>query len=200
MTVGWANGYQTFDVASPVVNEQVAAGGFAGTWSGTPITFWCVQLNQFFNWGNTYSDYTASKPGGLLYTTLGRLFTEVGGSANATSTTMSPAAFQLAVWEIVYQNVAGFNLLSNAFHVTDDNGNAAAVAQAKILLANMPALSLYTVTLLHSEDEQDFTFANPTLPLLVPEPSPLPLVALGLAAMVVALRRRDGTASARDGF
>jgi hypothetical protein len=73
---------------------------------------------------------------------------------------MSSAAFQLAVWEIVYENVSGFNLLSNAFHVTDDNGNAAAVAQANILLANMPALSLYTVTLLHSEDEQDFIFAT----------------------------------------
>src|SRR5437588_3647754 len=78
---GYANGSEAFLLSAtftPVVNP-VNAGGFTGTFGGTPILFWCVDLQHTFGFGNSYN-YTASI---YLNDALSRLFTEVGGSAAA---------------------------------------------------------------------------------------------------------------------
>ncbi len=184
---GFANGDQVFSVTAPSANN-VPTGAFKGTWNGTPIVFFCFELTQYFSFGNTYTDYTASNPSGATFTLLSRLFTE--GFAHALDSTQNSAAFQLAVWEIEYETGSPTDLRAGSFHVLSDNGHTATVNAANYLLTHLPSTGLYSITLLHSPDYQDFIYGTSTL-RQAPEPSPLPLVGIGLAAMIfVTLRRR----------
>jgi len=185
-----AVGSDPVSVTAPSASTN--AGSFVGTWNGLPITFWCFELTQYFSFGVEYTDYTespASNPD------LARLFEEVGGAAGATSTLVKSVAFQLAVWEIRYETTTlpNYNLTpgipaSGNFYAT--SADPAAVAQANTWLQNLPLTSSYTVLLLHSDNEQDFVYGTPTLRQNLPEPSPLPLLGLGLAAMMFSIRRR----------
>ena len=178
-------------VTAPSVSTN--AGSFVGTWNGLPITFWCFELTQFFNFGVEYTDYTespASNPD------LARLFEEVGGAAGATSSLVNSVAFQLAVWEIRYETTTLPNYNLTAGTPTSGNffatsADPAAVAQANTWLQNLPLTSSYTVSLLHSDSGQDFVYGTrPPLRQNLPEPSPLPLLGLGVAAMLFSIRRR----------
>jgi len=181
---GYANGSEPFNVIAPVFNGA-NAGGFTGFIDGLPDLFWCDELTQFFSFGTTYTDYTAST---VSNPTLGELFTEVGGSVGATSSTLFSAAFQLAVWEIRYENPANpYDLSGGDFKATA--GDPAAIAQANFWLQHLPSASDYTVTLLHSDNEQDFVLAHRLVRQSVPEPSALALVGLGLAGLFFALPR-----------
>jgi hypothetical protein len=184
-----AVGSEPVSVTAPSASTN--AGSFVGTWNGLPITFWCFELTQFFNFGVEYMDYTelpASNPD------LARLFEEVGGAAGATSTLVNSVAFQLAVWEIRYETTTlpNYSLTpgpgSGNFYAT--SADPAAVAQANTWLQNLPLTSTYTVSLLHSDNEQDFIYATRPLRQELPEPSPLPLLGLGAAAIMFSMRRR----------
>ena len=184
-------------VAVTAPSASTNAGSFVGTWNGLPITFWCFELTQFFNFGVEYTDYTespASSPD------LARLFEEVGGAAGATSSLVNSVAFQLAVWEIRYEaaTLPNYNLTpgipgSGSFYAT--SADPAALAQANTWLQNLPLTSNDTVLLLHSDNEQDFVYGTPTLRQNLPEPSPLPLLGLGVAAMMFSIRRRAAVSS-----
>lgn len=188
-TYGFANGSEAFDLTTPTVSAST--GGFAGAWDGTPITFWCVELTQYFTPGSSYMDYSTGALSGSVWSNLGRLFSEVD-PATRTSTTDNSAAFQLAIWEIVYEGGTGLDLTTGTFHITNNNGNTAAQNLANTWLTNLPGSSVVALTLLHSDNEQDFITVLPgdrDCCTTVPEPSPLPLAALGLLAMVAARRR-----------
>ncbi len=127
---------------------------------------------------------------------MARLFEEVGGAEGATSSLVNSVAFQLAIWEIRYETTTlpNYNLAagipaSGNFYAT--SADPTAVAQANTWLQNLPLTSSYTVSLLHSDNEQDFVYGT-RLPLRrdLPEPSPLPLLGLGVAAMMFSIRRR----------
>jgi hypothetical protein len=166
-----------------------------GFWNGLPITFWCFELTEFFNFNVTYTDYVESP---ATNPDLARLFEEVGGPAGATSSLTDSAAFQLAVWEIRYETTTlpNYNLTpstptSGNFYAT--SADPAALAQANTWLQNLPATSSYSVSLLHSGppgNEQDFIYATRPLRQNLPEPSPLPLLGVGVAAMMFSIRRR----------
>jgi hypothetical protein len=197
--------FQTGGFVDPPVGVSVAnpaysggAGGFSGIWDplGTPmaINYWCYQLDQFFSPGSTYN-YTASI---LSYPDLSRLFTEVGGSAGALATSVKSAAFQLAIWELEYDS--GHDLSSGAFIAASGSGDTlAAYNQAQIWLAGLVNYNPDTVLiLLHSDTNQDFItdVKIPARDLLLPEPSSLLLLGLGLAALAfVGMRRRGAQAS-----
>jgi PEP-CTERM motif len=199
--LGYIPGSEGFHivVGSPALNEDVNAGGFYGTQVGllpgpALIDFWCFELDQFFSFGGVYTDYVAQAvtlPVGANLA-LEQLFTEVGGSPGATSTTPLSAAVQLAVWEIRYDPSGSYNLGAGNFQVT--GGSATTIALAQTLLNNLPSVINvgYDVTLLHSESAQDFVTPTPRPPRVTPEPSSLPLLALGLGAMIFGLRRRSG--------
>jgi hypothetical protein len=194
----YANGSESFTLTatpSPVVNP-VNAGGFVGRIGPnpgpnpptTPLLFWCAELTQTFSIGTVYGDYTSSPLGNTL---LSQLFTEVGGSAAATSTTDSSAAFQLAIWEILFEGgtYGGLNVSSGNFQAT---GNAAAILQANTWLGDLDAGDPATVALflLSSPNHQDFITDTNTPLLQTPEPGSLALLGVGILAAMFAMRRR----------
>jgi hypothetical protein len=187
---GYTIGSQTFGLST---GQTVGAGGFSGTFddgSGpVAIQFWCAQLNQTFGFGSPY-DYTASIPNNAIFTRLGELFHEAYGSGvgQALHDTEHSAAFQLAIWEILFDGT-DLNLSGGTFKVTNNHGNAAAVADAQAWLNNLGSIDDYDVTLLANPDHQDFVLGTKTRKE-VPEPAPLALLAAGLVAMIVASRRR----------
>jgi hypothetical protein len=170
-------------------NQNVQAGGFNGIWDNTtPIVFWCFDLDHFFSLGNTY-DYTASALGGSIADTLARLFNEAYGSAGASN--VNSAAFQLAIWNILYDSDSSVSNGQGSFYAT--SGNAAAIAQANTWLQNLAADGgSYSITYLHSNahpESQNFITVS-RIPRLVPEPPMLALLALALGAIVLLQGRR----------
>jgi hypothetical protein len=181
-------GSQTFGLS---IGGTVGAGGFSGTFDGNPIQFWCAELTQFFTPGNSYV-YTESLPNNATFTMLGRLFHEAYGIA--LSDTQHSAAFQLAIWEILYDN--DLDLLSGGFMVTDNHGHATTVALAQGWLDSLGSYTdNYDVLLLSNEAHQDFI--TPGLPHQdAPEPASGWLACTGLAALaIVSMRRRRSAAT-----
>ena len=188
---GFTNGSLPFTISlsPPPVFNPVSAGGFDGNFGGNPINLWCYDLYHAFGFGNSMN-YTAS----VLTTTglLAKLFTEVT-LANRTSTTTNSAAFQLAIWEILYDPTS-LNVSSGLFSAT---GDGTAITQANTWLAGLAStVANDTVILLSSnENPQTQNFVTDSrIPsrLLVPEPSSLPLLGLALVAMFFVARRRSG--------
>jgi len=181
---GYAKGSEEFSVTAPPATAN--AGAFTGTWNGQPIIFFCFELTQYFQFGVPYSDYVASNPSNAQFALLSRLFTEAFD--HVLDNTDNSAAFQLAVWEILY-DPSPTSLSTGTFHVTDDFGHPGTVSLATTWLNNLPPVGTYTITLLHSPDHQDFVFGTNTL-REAPEPSLLFLASIGLAAMGFVMRRR----------
>jgi len=191
-TGGFVVGPDNVNVTAPAYSG--GAGGFRGIWDPTPganltIDYWCYQLDQEFSPGTTYN-YTASI---LTYPALSELFSEAGGVALTSA--LNSAAFQLAIWELEYDT--DHNLATGSFHAI--SADAGVIAQAQLWLDNLPTTSNVVLVLLHSDTNQDFitSFQIPTKDLL-PEPSSLPLLGLGLAAMIFVGSRRAGTKVSRS--
>ena len=188
---GFANGSEAFNVNVPTIVDPSAlsTGAFTGTLDGNPIVFFCFELTQSFGFGNSYT-YDDSIQSGGKYTTLSELFTE--GFATSTASTLNSAAFQLAIWEILEETTPlslspGVN--QGSFYVTNDHGNTTTVAAANALIAGLPSTGLYTIHLLHNDNNQDFIYGTLPLHQEVPEPTPLLLIGAALAAMLFALRQ-----------
>jgi PEP-CTERM motif len=193
-TQGFAAGAQTLGLN--IGPSVVYAGGFKGTWNSQSIIFWCIELTQYFGFGNSYVDYASapeSAPEPLsdaVMTLLDQLFTEAYPDAlhNATNS----AAFQLAIWEIIYDS-GSMNLGSGSLFVINDHSHGASVTQAQTWLTNIgSSTDDYQLFLLRSDRYQDFvTFGHPFQAQTVPEPATLMLLVAALLAVIVALRRRE---------
>ena len=153
------------------------------------IEFWCIRLNQTFGFGNTYTDYVAAPENVPVLTALGQLFTLA--HASALSDADHSAAFQLAIWELVYDGT-NHDLTSGGFSVSDGDAGARAIAQGWLASLGPNSPDTWNLTLLTSASHQDFvTFGKPFGFNRVPEPAPLALLATAMLAMIVVRRRRE---------
>lgn len=197
VTTGWAVGSPlSFNVVSPVTGTplgvgttNVSAGAFSGTFESVPIVFWCIQLDQFFSLGGTYNNYTMTLENSGYFVNLGKLFNEAYASALLNAT--NAAAFQLAIWNIVYDTDS--TVATGAFRAT--SGDLTARNQANTWLAGLGSFSdNFDTFSLTNPDNQDFVLGTKT-GKFVPEPTPLLLIGAALVALMVA-RRRGGQAHA----
>ena len=189
---GFSHGSETvtFTVSAPNVNktEAVNAGGFSTILNGGPsFTTYCVDLYQTINFGAApYTEYTGPDTSHLFtnnraYTDLGRLY----ATAGAVTTAVQEAAFQIAVWEIAYEDSATpYNLSSGS---ASFSGGTAASSGALGLASNWLthlASSGPAITVLQSSLHQDVIYAP------VPEASTLAMMVAGLLGLGALTRRR----------
>ncbi len=183
-------------------NSGTTAGVFTGTFDidgpggSAPVNvlYWCVDIIKHVSVPFSYTGYTAaafqSPPLGFSagrQLDLARLFANNFGTA--LSDAQHSAAFQLAIWDVLFDNDANLSTYGGAGQFGLSAGNAATIALAQGYVTNLgggnPQLVAVQFT---SREHQDFI--TPGTPFLVPEPSPLPLLGAGLAVMLFAMRRR----------
>ena len=178
------------------LSATVSVGQFKGLLNGNEFVTYCTDLFETFNWNTSYSNYFVAANGSADGFTLaqadllGKLYTV----ANAlVDTTDESVAFQLAVWEALY-DAPIHDVGSGNFRV-ESGGNANQQALANAWLAQAEALgsSQFNVARLASVDavgandgQQDFIVVS-----RVPEPATTALLLAGFAGLGLSMRRRS---------
>ncbi len=163
------------------VNNFTVLGGDMTELAPTFKAF-CIDLHQTIGFGatNTFSKNaveTAPLPGGGMGMAKANLLRELWGRHfTAIDTNVEGSAFQIAVWEIVFDT--GLDLADGQVRVT---GNASVLAQAQSYMASLTGNSAYfaPVYALSSSNTQD---------MLVPTPGAIAL--MGMGGLLAARRRR----------
>lgn len=181
-----------FNIRAGGFREAVYAGEFNATLNGASFLTYCVDIYQSFNWGTKYTDYQLTNPNSTLawLTTtkandIGRLFT---GYQSQVTNAVNSSAFQLALWEIVNENAANYDLSHGFFTASNYFGNAnesLALTTAQSWLNALPSYSNYRIQVEVSPTAQDMVVAN-----RVPEPGSLALLLGGLGIVGAIQRRR----------
>lgn len=179
-------------LGSQPTSGSTNAGGFLTKLNGLDPAFttYCIDLYQYIAFGQppyTYVNVPTSahafrNAGAAL--DLARLYS----SGRVVDSAVSEAAFQLAVWEIVYETSGTYQLDGGDARFGGAGADAvSALTLAKDWLNDLGSGSGYSVRVLESADRQDEIFARP-----IPEPRSLLLAiaALGAAGLATG-RRRD---------
>jgi|JI10StandDraft_1071094.scaffolds.fasta_scaffold946738_1 hypothetical protein len=193
---GFSHGYAAVDVTVDSFGT-IGAGQLLGMANGSSFLTYCTDLFQSFSWGQsyTYSLVSNGAANGLTTTQadrLGKLYTVAGGPA--TNTTDS-AAFQLAVWELLYDSTPG-NVTTGDFRLntgaTTEQRNR---ANEWLTTALDPgATRSFNAQRLYSSVAQDFVVFTPLpIPSLttgaVSEPAGYGLVVLAFGLLYLTRRR-----------
>ena len=185
-------------------NYSVSAGQFTGTLNGASFTTYCLDLEENFSFNTTYSDYNIVALDSKKALDIGKLMTKWGGTVDNAH---ESAAFQVALWEIMYDTGSNYDLTGSFFHpagvFSETSGNDGIRSLAQSYLSDLGAVTSFQVSLLQSVDHyvgqgrhktfvpgtQDFLVATPTV-TPVPEPSTYALMLAGLAGVGFVARRR----------
>ena len=180
------------------LSGTVAVGQFKGTHNGNAFVTYCTDLYESFNWNTPYINYLPVANGSTYgFTaakadTLGKLYTVASAQVD---TADESVAFQLAVWEVLYDNAFQVRDVSGRGHFYVQSGGAMGqqtLANGWLAQASALGSSQFSVMRLASVDapglndgRQDFILVN-----RVPEPQTHALMLAGLGAMAFVTRRR----------
>ena len=193
---GFSQGYENIDTS---LSDVLGVGQFKGTINlggGVQefLTF-CTDIYQPFTWNTTYQHELVANGSTYGFTLaqadlLGKLYTVAG----AIDSTTKSVAFQLSIWEILYDTNRATSLTSGTFYL-QSGGSQAVRAQATSWLASLSNVtSEYQVQRLYNASAQDFILAQrtPQTPRAndVPEPGTWALGGIALAAMLAARGRK----------
>ncbi len=192
---GHPHGTVLVDIDSPN-NINGFAGEFSIKWNGNSFNAWCVDVLHTVSSGGVYNNaYTALSPSaygltpvkiGLMDTLFSNYYTTSQSSA------VNSGAFQIALWEIVYDGGGALNIYANSF-IMGSSGDATAKSTAQswlTALTSAPVTNNWNFTVLRGDalagaHYQDLVVAAP-----VPEPESWALMLAGLGVLVATGRRR----------
>ncbi len=204
--------------AAIVTHDQVGAYATSVNGGASFDTF-CVDVWQFLNFSHSYSlgtgnDYqykstsaltgyvTDGGAGATLTLTvlndLSSLYNEVESTGGYAGNNVKSAALQVAIWEVAYDTVGGYNLSSGNFYSppTLAAPDPSVITQAGIWLTGLGAYSntAYSVFGYTSGSYQDVIGFTPTSPVPEPETYAMLLAGLGLMGFVARRRKQDDAA------
>ena len=196
---GFVTGYQNVTLHSPnfVLGPTVHAGAFELN-PPAGVEAYCIDIFQTLSFGTKYTDYTKTTlaaDGNITAARKSEIAELFHGfyDTSLTSSTNS-AAFQLALWEILYEtsstlNVDGSDAADRGVnYATTPNTPSSVITIADTWLANLGKFSndLDGFTLYRSAYHQDLISYQGH----VPEPASLSLLVAGLGVVTAVARRR----------
>lgn len=179
------------------ITSQPNAGAFSmrNLTAGGSFAAWCVDITTWLNTSNSGASYTltsganfysSSTRGAEIVADLGRLASQHLASVNTRS---ESGAFQLAMWEIVYENSETYGLGSGNFRVSSASNGARSLANS--WLSNLgDGTPTMTLSVWASSNSQDLAVFNVTP---IPEPEIYAMLAAGLGILGFVGRRRRQT-------
>jgi hypothetical protein len=177
----------------PIKTVHARAGGFflKGDVFGNGVenfVGWCLDIAHYLADGKDYvPTNTPFKQDPLTKTqvdNIGKLFNTAYFGLNFKSNAES-AGFQLALWEIIYENpLKSLKLATGNLKIT---GDSAAIAAGQGYLDNLngKVTQRWNLTFLETKENQDLVTATP-----VPVPAAAGLMLLALGGLAIAGRRR----------
>jgi hypothetical protein len=193
---GFAVGSQTITLTDPFRNGNVHAGAFTLNPPAAEIAY-CIDLAQTISFGTLYNDYTKSSlaaDGGLTAPRKGEIAQLFHGFYDVSLlNSTNSAAFQLALWEIVFETGASLDVDSThgatrgVNYATSPDTPGGVIATANVWLAGLGGFSTDTTGLFtyRSGEHQDQIVYH-----YVPGPPTWTILGAGLGLVAFLLRRR----------
>ncbi|MBL8226636.1 MAG: PEP-CTERM sorting domain-containing protein [Chromatiales bacterium] len=190
---GFAYGSTQASIVKPTPPGPVTvnAGAFSATIGGNSYVAWCADIFQTITLPGTY-DFTYAAGSSVFSAAVNqKLGVLATGALGLVDNSLKSAAFQLAVWEILYEGVTNLALASDDFIAT-----SAAAGEAQSWLNEINegfwTANHYTIDVWQSGRTQDLIVFRK---VPVPEPASLAILAIGFVLVAVtAARQRRGAA------